>query len=214
MTISRTNIRRNEEENVDQNVPSQAPIDPLDERVTNEKLRFDFQLMTQARIETVEFYGSKVEEDPKGFIDEVSKVLDFVGVTPVEKAELVSYQLKGAAQVVTMIYKMGNPAHSDDVRASRVQADVLSMIDRAITTTLAPIREDLRGQCEVITAYGLVLDAFTARVEAYVPEEPNLIIPSTSEIPPATPTGDAAVADDDGGFDTIKTDEEELEAND
>ncbi|KAH0705879.1 hypothetical protein KY285_010406 [Solanum tuberosum] len=125
MTISRTNIRRNEEENVDQNVPSQAPIDPLDERVTNEKLRFDFQLMTQARIETVEFYGSKVEEDPKGFIDEVSKVLDFVGVTPVEKAELVSYQLKGAAQVCFNLCKETRPVGMGPIEWERFKSPFL-----------------------------------------------------------------------------------------
>jgi len=40
-----------------------------------------------------------MEEDPQEFIDQVSKVLDFVGVTSVEKAELAAYQLKGVAQV-------------------------------------------------------------------------------------------------------------------
>ena len=40
------------------------------------------------------FYGSKVEEDPQGFIDEVFKVLDAMGVSSQEKAELDAYQLK------------------------------------------------------------------------------------------------------------------------
>ncbi|KAK4731662.1 hypothetical protein R3W88_024650 [Solanum pinnatisectum] len=45
------------------------------------------------------FYGSKVDEDPQGFIDEVFKVLDAMGVSPQEKAELAAYQLKDVAQV-------------------------------------------------------------------------------------------------------------------
>uniref|UniRef100_M1DC21 Integrase core domain containing protein n=1 Tax=Solanum tuberosum TaxID=4113 RepID=M1DC21_SOLTU len=45
-----------------------------------------------------------------------------------------------------MIYKIGNLAHSADVRASRVEVDVLSMIDRIIATALAPIQEELREQ--------------------------------------------------------------------
>jgi len=45
------------------------------------------------------FFGSKVEEDPQGFIDEVFKVLDAMGVTSQEKAELAAYQLKDVAQI-------------------------------------------------------------------------------------------------------------------
>ena len=36
-------------------------------------------------------YGTKVEEDPQGFIDEVSKVVDSMGVTSREKAEFAAY---------------------------------------------------------------------------------------------------------------------------
>ncbi|WMV08905.1 hypothetical protein MTR67_002290 [Solanum verrucosum] len=43
------------------------------------------------------FFGSKVEEDPQNFIDEVFKILDAIGVTPRDKAELASYQLKYVA---------------------------------------------------------------------------------------------------------------------
>ena len=50
------------------------------------------------RMNPPEFYGSKVEEDPKEFIDEVYKVLVIMGVTSVEKEELAAYQLKGIAQ--------------------------------------------------------------------------------------------------------------------
>ena len=40
-----------------------------------------------------------MDEDPQGFIDEVSKVVDAMGVTPIEKQELASYQLNNVAQV-------------------------------------------------------------------------------------------------------------------
>lgn len=45
------------------------------------------------------FHGTKVDEDPQGFIDEVFKVVDTMGVTPREKAELDAYQLKDVAQM-------------------------------------------------------------------------------------------------------------------
>ena len=51
------------------------------------------------RINPPSFHGTKVDEDPKDFIDEVFKVVDSMGVTPREKAELAAYQLKDVAQV-------------------------------------------------------------------------------------------------------------------
>jgi len=45
-----------------------------------------------------------------------------------------------------MIYKIGNLAHSADVRDSRVEVDVPSMIDHAIAAALALIQEELREQ--------------------------------------------------------------------
>ena len=39
-------------------------------------------------------YGSKVEEDPQEFIDEIYKILYSMGLTTSEKAELATYQLK------------------------------------------------------------------------------------------------------------------------
>ncbi|XP_049357124.1 uncharacterized protein LOC125821803 [Solanum verrucosum] len=45
------------------------------------------------------FYGSKVDEEPQVFIDEVLKVVDAMGVYSREKAELAAYQLKDVAQV-------------------------------------------------------------------------------------------------------------------
>ncbi|XP_049356909.1 uncharacterized protein LOC125821531 [Solanum verrucosum] len=45
-----------------------------------------------------EFHGSKVREDPYEFMEEVLKILDIMGVSLVEKAELAAYQLKGVTQ--------------------------------------------------------------------------------------------------------------------
>ena len=41
------------------------------------------------------FHGTKVDEDPQGFIDEVFKVVDAMGVTSREKVELVVLLLGG-----------------------------------------------------------------------------------------------------------------------
>ncbi|XP_027767754.1 uncharacterized protein LOC114074031 [Solanum pennellii] len=56
------------------------------------------------------FYGTKVEEDPQGFIDEVFKVLDYMGVSSQEKAEVSAYQLKDVAQVWYEQWKDESPA--------------------------------------------------------------------------------------------------------
>ena len=45
------------------------------------------------------FHGTKVDKYQHGFIDEVFKVVDAVGMTHREKGELAAYQLKDVAQV-------------------------------------------------------------------------------------------------------------------
>ena len=45
------------------------------------------------------FYGSMVEVDAQGFVDEVFKVLDAMGVTSQEKSEVATYQLKDVTPV-------------------------------------------------------------------------------------------------------------------
>ena len=45
------------------------------------------------------FCGSKVDEDPQEFIDEVYKILVIMDVRPNEKAKLAAYQFKGVAQI-------------------------------------------------------------------------------------------------------------------
>ena len=44
------------------------------------------------------FYGSKEDEDPQDFLDEVYKIQFSMNVTTGEKAELDAYQLKDVAQ--------------------------------------------------------------------------------------------------------------------
>lgn len=44
-------------------------------------------------------HGSKVDEYPQDFIDEVYKIVAIIGVSLKKKSELVPYQLKGGAQV-------------------------------------------------------------------------------------------------------------------
>ncbi|WMV50725.1 hypothetical protein MTR67_044110 [Solanum verrucosum] len=58
------------------------------------------------RMNPPKFNGSKVEENPQEFIDKLYKILDIMGVTLVEKAELTAYQLKGAAQIWFNYWKM------------------------------------------------------------------------------------------------------------
>ena len=45
------------------------------------------------------FLGSRIGEDPQGFLDEIYKFVDAMGVSSREKAELASYQLKEVAQI-------------------------------------------------------------------------------------------------------------------
>ena len=49
------------------------------------------------RMNSPTFHGIKVDDDPQGFIDEVLKMVDVMGVIPREKVELPAYQLKDVA---------------------------------------------------------------------------------------------------------------------
>lgn len=51
------------------------------------------------QINPLEFYGLKVDEYPHDFIDEVKKIIRIMGITPVESSDLVSYHMKGVAQI-------------------------------------------------------------------------------------------------------------------
>ena len=61
------------------------------------------------RMNPLTFFGSKVEENLQGFIDEVFKVLDSMGVTSKEKAVLAAHQLKDVAQVLYEQWKDERP---------------------------------------------------------------------------------------------------------
>ena len=51
------------------------------------------------RMNPPEFHGSKPNEDPQDFIEEIYKIVDIMGVATSVKAELAAYQLKGIAQI-------------------------------------------------------------------------------------------------------------------
>ena len=51
------------------------------------------------RISPPTFHGTKVDDHPHGFIDEVFEVVDPMGFTPTEKSKSTSFQLKDVAQV-------------------------------------------------------------------------------------------------------------------
>ncbi|XP_049406176.1 uncharacterized protein LOC125869781 [Solanum stenotomum] len=57
------------------------------------------RLIDFTRMNPPTLFGSKVDEDLQNFIDEVFRIVDAMGVTPREKAELASYQLKDIAQL-------------------------------------------------------------------------------------------------------------------
>ena len=44
------------------------------------------------------FFIRKMDEDPQKFISEVYRIILSMGVTPIEKANLVAYQLKDVTQ--------------------------------------------------------------------------------------------------------------------
>ncbi|WMV57914.1 hypothetical protein MTR67_051299 [Solanum verrucosum] len=51
------------------------------------------------RMNPLEFYGSKVNEDPQEFIDKLYKIMEIMGVSHLLNVELFTYKLKGVSQV-------------------------------------------------------------------------------------------------------------------
>ena len=48
------------------------------------------------------FFGSKVNEDPRDFLDEIYKILCSMGLSSNEKVDKFNYQLKNVAQLCTV----------------------------------------------------------------------------------------------------------------
>ena len=61
------------------------------------------------------FYGSKVDEHPQEFLDEVYKVLHAIGVSSSEKAELASYQIKDVSQTWYVQWRDNRPLRGGPV---------------------------------------------------------------------------------------------------
>ena len=110
---------------MDQEVPRLAPIDHFTVNVTNEKHRFGFQLLTKAGMKTLKFYGSKMEEYPQDFIEEVSWVLEFVGVTLIKKAELSVYELRVVPQIWYNQWKEARPVEIAPIEWEKFKSDFL-----------------------------------------------------------------------------------------
>ncbi|WMV46736.1 hypothetical protein MTR67_040121 [Solanum verrucosum] len=126
MAPSRAYVRRNAGDNEELEVP-QVFVDPLNEQVTHPEFQVAFQMLAQAmttqankefvarvnpnlgmeviriryfsRMNTPEFHGLKMDDDPQELIDEIYKIVGITGVSIVEKEELVAYQLKGVTNV-------------------------------------------------------------------------------------------------------------------
>lgn len=59
-----------------------------------------YRLRNIVKVNTSMFLVSMAGEDPQDFLEGVYKVLCFMGVTSMEKVELVSYQFRVLAQVL------------------------------------------------------------------------------------------------------------------
>ena len=55
------------------------------------------------------FYGSKVKKYPQEFIDEIYKILNVMGLSTSEKAELATYQLKDVSQAWYIQWRDNTP---------------------------------------------------------------------------------------------------------
>ncbi|XP_049350324.1 uncharacterized protein LOC125814924 [Solanum verrucosum] len=75
----------------------------------------------------LEFYGSKLGEDPNGFIEEVYKVLEIIEVSSIKKAELAAYQLKNVAQIWYEQWKDSRPIRAGPIEW---QAFKFAFLDR------------------------------------------------------------------------------------
>ena len=76
----------------------------------------------------MEFDGSKVDEDPNGFIDEVYNLLAIMGVSSIEIEELVSYQLKHVALLLYEQWKDSRPIRAVTIEWETFMSDFLDSL--------------------------------------------------------------------------------------
>ena len=74
-----------------------------------------FRVREFLRLNPSEFYGSKVEKNPNGFIDEVYKVLGIMRVSSNKTVDLSSYQLKDVAQILYEQWQDSKPIKANPI---------------------------------------------------------------------------------------------------
>ncbi|XP_049368008.1 uncharacterized protein LOC125832865 [Solanum verrucosum] len=75
----------------------------------------DLRLRDFIRMNPPMFFDSKVGEDPQEFLAEVYKIIDAMGVTFIEKAELAAYQFKDVAEVWYTQWKNNRPVEAGHI---------------------------------------------------------------------------------------------------
>uniref|UniRef100_M1A890 Gag-pol polyprotein n=1 Tax=Solanum tuberosum TaxID=4113 RepID=M1A890_SOLTU len=87
MNTQRDNVGRMEGDNVNEEAPPQANQATINASAMSD---MEVRLRNFARINPLEFLGSKVGEDPQEYMEEIYKILYVIGVTLVEKEELAA----------------------------------------------------------------------------------------------------------------------------
>ena len=67
------------------------------------------------RMNQPKFSGTKVEEDPQEFLDQVQKVTNIMGVTFYESAKLATYQLQDIAHTQFKEWKVDRGTYAEPI---------------------------------------------------------------------------------------------------